>query len=288
MAGRGFRKYNAWLMALRRHSKRGEARKGAPKHLFDCWDDVARQLRRARHVALFTDFDGTLTPIRRDPEAARLVPRMRELLEKLTKSGITLGVVSGRKVADLRRRVRLKHIWYGGAHGLFLLDPQGRSHSLATAEQKARIGRATRLLAKHIRGARGLRIEHKIATVALHYRGAPPQSQRVAWDAVARVMELDPNLCLLASIKAWGLLPDAQSDKWAAVSFIVERERRRHSGGRWLLIFIGDDATDERVFAKMHGISIAVGKREKTAAQYRLRSPGEVQQFLALLIATKG
>lgn len=248
---------------------------------------MSGRIRRARCVALFTDFDGTLTPIRENPAAAGLAPRVRELLEELAQSGITLGIISGRTVADVRRLARLKRIWYAGAHGLFLRDPENRTHSLVTPEQTARVREATRLLAKQIRGARGLRIEHKIATVAVHYRGAPQNSQRIARNAVARAMECDPNLSLLPSKKAWGLLPDAQSDKWGAISFIIERERRRHRSARWLLIFIGDDATDERVFVRMNGISIAVGKRSKTAAQYWLRSPGEVRKFLERLNAMR-
>lgn len=274
-------------MGQRRHSKRSKTQTKAPKHLFHSWGEITGQIRRAQHVALFTDFDGTLTPIRRDPEAVGLAPKVRELLENLSKSGIILGVVSGRKVADVRKRVRLRRIWYAGAHGLFLRDPENRAYSLARPAQKARIREASRLLAASIRGARGLWIEQKIATVALHYRGAPPKSQQIARDAVAKAMERDPHLCLLASKKVWGLLPDAQSDKWGAISFIMEREQQRNSSGRWLLIFVGDDATDERVFARMKGISVAVGKKNKTAARYWLRSPGEVRKFLERLNAMR-
>jgi trehalose-phosphatase len=274
-------------MGRRRHSRRRKAQHEAPKHLFDCWGEVTGQIRRAQHVALFCDFDGTLTPIRRHPGVVGLAPRVRELLADAAKSGIVLGVVSGRETADLRKRVGLRGIWYAGAHGLLLRDPENRSHSLVKPEQKARIREAARFLAKQIRGARGLWIERKIATAALHYRGAPPKSQAIARDAVARAMERDPHLCLLASKKVWGLLPDAQSDKWRGVSFIMEREQQRNAGGRWLVIFVGDDATDERVFARMRGISIAVGKKSKTAARYWLRSPGEVRKFLERLNALR-
>jgi len=276
------------MIRRRRRTKTGARSRvpnNAPKRLFDCWGEITGQIRRAQRVALFTDFDGTLTRIRRDPEAVDLSPRVRESLVELAKSGMIVGVVSGRKVADVRRHVQVKGIWYAGAHGMFLRDPQNQSHSLARPEHKARIRAAVRVLEKNIRGARGLRIEKKIATVALHYRGAPPSSQLIARDAVARAMERDPNLCLLASKKVWGLLPDVTSDKWGAIKFIMEREQRSNSGGRWLLIFIGDDATDERVFMRMKGISIAVGKKSKTAARYWLRSPGDVHKFLDRLNA---
>ncbi len=268
-------------------SRRRKARNKAPRYLFDCWDEINGRIRRARHVAFFCDFDGTLTPIRRNPDAVGLAPRVRGLIEELAESGIIVGVVSGRKIGDVRKRVGLRRIWYGGAHGLFLRDREGRTHSLAKPGHKARIREAANLLARQIRGASGLRIERKIATVALHYRGAPLKSQAIARNAVARAMERDPRLCLLASKKVWGLLPDAQSDKWGAISFIMKHEQRRNSDGPWLVIFIGDDATDERAFARMSGISIVVGEKTKTAARYWLRSPGEVRKFLERLNATR-
>jgi trehalose-phosphatase len=274
-------------MGRRRHSRRRKAQNEAPKHLFDCWGEVAGQIRRAQHVALFCDFDGTLAPIRRDPDAVALPSRVRKQLENLAKSGITLGVVTGRKIADVRKRVGLRGIWYAGAHGLFLRDPENQSYSLAKPEHKERIGKAARTVRRQIRGARGLRLERKVAAVSLHYRGAPPESQRIARDAVAKALERDPRLSLLANKKIWELLADAQSDKWQGISFIMEREQRRNSDGRWLVIFVGDDATDERVFAKMRGISIAVGKKSKTAARYWLRSPGEVRKFLERLNAMR-
>jgi trehalose-phosphatase len=274
-------------MSRQKHSRTDAGRAATPRYSFDCWSEIHRQIRRARQVAFFTDFDGTLTPIRRYPEAVGLSPRVRRLLEQIARTGMVVGVVSGRKVADVRKRVRVSGIWYAGAHGLFLRDPHNRSFSLATPEQKARIRAATRLLAKHIRGAPGLRLERKVATVALHYRGAPASSQRIARDAVGKVMERYPSLCLLSSKKVWGLLPDAESDKWGAISFILSRERRGRPGGRLLTIFIGDDATDERVFERMSGISIAVGKRNRTAARFYLRSPAEVRKFLERLNETQ-
>jgi trehalose-phosphatase len=123
-------------------------------------------------------------------------------------------------------------------------------------------------------------VEPKGATVAVHYRGASRRNVVRAREALTQCREEIPGLHLMKGKKVWELLPKREVDKWAAIQFILKRERRkRRSAGR-TLVYLGDDTTDERVFRKMPGISVAVGKRHKTAARFFLRSPAEVRQFL--------
>jgi trehalose-phosphatase len=255
----------------------------SPRNVFTCWKEIIRKIRRARHLALFTDFDGTLAGIRKDPEGVALSPRVRGLLQEIAQSGAVVGVVSGRKVEDVRVRVGLGGIWYVGAHGFFLLDPSNHPVRLMSPKQRRLMRRVERDLSRRLRGVRGLRLEPKQATVAVHYRGAPAASRRLARSAVFETIRRHPQMSLLSGKSVWGLLPDARTDKWTAISFILRRERRRRAGGRWATIFAGDDATDERVFEKMDGVTIAVGKKSKTAARYCVRSPLEVRTFLERL-----
>jgi len=255
----------------------------AARHALEAWSHIAGRLRRARHVALFTDFDGTLARIRRHPHQASLPARARELLRELAGMGVTVGVVSGRRVRDVRRHVGLRHIWYAGSHGFFLLDPGNHAIRLANAKQNELMKRVEKVLAQRLRGLPGIRLEPKQPVVTVHYRGTTARSARLARDAVREMMSQHPEMCLLSGKKVWGLLPDSSTDKWAAISYILRRERRRAPRGRWLAIFLGDDATDERVFKKMSGISIAVGRKHGTGAQYYLRSPAEVKRFLERL-----
>lgn len=275
------------LMRRMQTSRTPRERRTVPQHVFDCWDGIARRIDRTRQVALFTDFDGTLTPIRKNPNEVELSPRVRDLLGGIAKSGVLVGIVSGRNVDDVRKRVGLKRIWYVGAHGFFLRDPQNHAISLVKRDQKVRMRKAIRQIGREIRGARGLRLETKIASVALHYREASARSRRIGRMAVAKAMQRDPKLSLLESKKIWGLLPDDRSDKWSAIQFIMNRECRRNSRETCLPIFIGDDATDERVFKRMRGVSVVVGKKSDTAARFWLRSPGEVRQFLERFLATR-
>ncbi|HUJ31479.1 MAG TPA: trehalose-phosphatase [Candidatus Acidoferrum sp.] len=252
----------------------------SPRHALDSWNEIAGQIRRAPHLALFTDFDGTLVRIRKHPDHVVLPARVRSLLGSIAHAGVTVGVVSGREVADVRKRVSLTRIWYVGAHGFFIRDPANRAIALVSREERERIRTIKRILTRRLRGVPGLRLEPKEATIAVHYRAAPARSVHLARNVMIGLMKRYPELCSLPGKKVLGFLPGPRTDKWTAISFILRRERRKSPRGRWLAIFLGDDATDERVFHKMHGISVAVGKKHRTAARYYLRSPAEVIRFL--------
>jgi trehalose-phosphatase len=64
-------------------------------------------------LILFLDFDGTLTPIVSSPNRARLSRPVRETLRKLV-GLLPVVVISGRAPKDLRRRVGLQEVCYGG------------------------------------------------------------------------------------------------------------------------------------------------------------------------------
>ncbi|HKW89882.1 MAG TPA: trehalose-phosphatase [Candidatus Acidoferrales bacterium] len=253
-----------------------------PRHLWKCWKRIAKNLGPARKIALFADFDGTLVRIKKDPRRARLAPGVKKLLARIAGKGAVVGIVSGRPLADAQERVGLKHIWYAGAHGFFLRDPSNRSFSLAAPSQLRRIRAARLFLARKLAKTRGVRLEPKLATIAVHYRGAPKRSERIARCVVAEALKEYPDLRLLPGKKLLELSPDLRIDKWKAIQFIMQKEKMRNAGQR-KVIFMGDDVTDERVFRKLPDISIAVGKKHRTAAKYYLYSPAGVRRFLQAL-----
>ena len=250
-----------------------------PQQLFSAWPEIVRRMRSAARIALFVDFDGTLTPIRRWPNQVRLERNVRGLLEGIAKKIITLGIVSGRRITDVRARVGLGGIWYVGAHGYALRGPSGKAKTLVNEGALARMLMVRRRLAAELRGIPGILLEPKEATVAAHYRNAAPAARRSARKEIQQLLEAYPQLHLLPGKKVWELLPNGRTSKWTAIRHILKLERSRHSG-RWLLFYLGDDSTDERVFEKMNGISVVVGRRRSTAARYFLRSPAEVNEFL--------
>ena len=97
--------------------------KSVPPPIEDHVDRVQTTLERAPHVLCCLDFDGTLAPIVSDPSEARIrsetEPVLRTLVERPT---VTVAIVSGRSVDDLRDRVDANAILVGN-HGLELDRP---------------------------------------------------------------------------------------------------------------------------------------------------------------------
>ena len=248
-----------------------------PRHLWEVWEQVERRIHRASSLALFTDFDGTLVPIARSPEQVRLPPPVRLALSSLIRKGVMVGVASGRKLADVRARVGLRGIWYVGSHGYSLHCPGSRPLILLDPEQKAGMAKVRRLLARQFRGVAGIQLEPKEGSVAVHYRNASRRAALLAAAAIRQILKTHPHWHLLSGKKVWELLPDRRTSKWTAIQYILRQESR---SGSYLLFYLGDNSTDERVFQQMKGISIAVGKRRRTAARFFLRSPSEVALFL--------
>src|SRR6185369_2814198 len=91
--------------------------------LLDNIDPILRRARDAGRVLLALDFDGTLSPIAARPEAAVLPRATASALAGLAARGdVTVAILSGRSVADIRRRLGLDCV-YAGNHGLEIEGP---------------------------------------------------------------------------------------------------------------------------------------------------------------------
>ena len=246
--------------------------------LFACWPEVARRLRSASHLVLFLDFDGTLTPIRRRPEdVPPLDLSTRRLLRRLASHRrVDVYVISGRRLADLRSRVRAPGVRLLGLYGW-----EGRGNPPLRKERKL-VQRAKRLLADRLAEMSRIWLEDKKLAIAVHYRGALPDEVRTARLIVREVLEhFQPQLRLIHERKAWQLVHCAVGGKGSAVRRLL-RERRRPD----LAVFAGDDAADESAFAALpRGITVRVGNTRRTKARFYLRNPGEVITFLRKLEA---
>src|SRR3989304_8849681 len=80
--------------------------------------DILAPLARTPHFGLFSDLDGTLAPIAISPQAAQLSPRGRQFLTALREALPLLVLISGRRVANLVKKVDVPGLVYIGNHGL--------------------------------------------------------------------------------------------------------------------------------------------------------------------------
>ena len=80
-----------------------------------------------RQPLICLDFDGTLSEIVPDPDAATLVDGAAEALKQLA-AQCPVAILSGRDLADIRGRVGVPGLWYAGSHGFELSGPDGSHH----------------------------------------------------------------------------------------------------------------------------------------------------------------
>ena len=235
-----------------------------------------------KHLLLFADFDGTLAPIVDDPAEAHLLPGIREVLFQLNRcNNITIALLSGRALPDLRARVGLDLI-YAGNHGLEISTPylQYRNDTAVLAAS----GLAE--LAGRITGAlyciQGAMIENKGLTVSVHYRRVAEAQWPDVVGAVKHEIETVATLFDLSfGKKVLEIKPKTGWNKGSAAQLL----RRHLDLGSAFPIAIGDDATDEDLFNAFHdGVSIKVGCSKSSKAMYELTGCEEVAVFLERLL----
>ena len=253
------------------------------RHLFNDWASVSQRVSEGSRLAVITDFDGTLAPIRRRASQARLSQRVRQALERLTADGHLVGIVSGRPLEDLERRVGIPGLWYGGSHGYFMRAPDGWRLSLLRHEERLRIVHVTHRLKATLGQLPGITVEAKPGAVAVHYRMATPAMRRRISPLVRGILAGFPGLRVFPGRMVWEVLPAGHVDKYLAARFILRVARQRDSRSFAWPIYLGDDVSDEGVFARWSGISVAVGRRPDTAARYFVKSPTEVATCLERL-----
>jgi trehalose-phosphatase len=254
-------------------------KRGGRLHLLARWGLVRRRLRRARHLALLFDFDGTLVPIETRPSQARLGRGTRRLLTRIARRPhTTVCLISGRRLADLRRRARVPGADFLGLHGW----EGNRSADGLPRRAYRMIRNLKRRLAPHLRTMRGVELENKGFALGVHYRRAAPETRVRARAALRQALAArrpTDGLRVVLGKKVWEVLPCENLGKGAAI-----RQLARRWPARTLAFYLGDDAGDEPAFRALpRAITVLVGRRRKTAARYWLRGPEEVRAFLARL-----
>jgi trehalose 6-phosphate phosphatase len=199
---------------------------------------------RAKEVALCIDFDGTLSPIVADPEAARPLQGVVELLGPLAERFAAVALISGRPAGYLAEHAAASGIRYLGLYGLqeihagqVRVDPR-----LEAARPAVIAAREALQEASAVRDS-GAWLEDKEYAVAIHTRRiAEPDRWAAPIDKTAR--ETDAcGLEVIPGRMVWELRPPVRSDKGDAVRRVVAE-----SGAQEVAV-VGDDLGDVPAFA---------------------------------------
>jgi alpha,alpha-trehalase len=238
-----------------------------------------------RQLAIFLDYDGTLTPIVSHPENALLYDSTRQTLQALAMRA-WVAILSGRDLDDVRQRVNIVAVVYGGSHGFDIAGPRGLRRQEATEFLPA-LDVAEKELREKLDGIAGALLERKRFSIAAHYRNVNESDVPKLQRAVSEVAERHRELRKMDGKKVYELLPDIDWDKGKAVLWLLETLGLERAKVR--PIYIGDDRTDEDAFHALEksGVGILVSEQPRpTAASYSLKDPAEVERFLRELIAT--
>jgi trehalose 6-phosphate phosphatase len=244
----------------------------------------ALDVMTGRRPAVFFDFDGTLSEIVENPDAARLVEGAADALTTLS-AQCPVAILSGRDLADVRERIGLPGIWYAGSHGFELTGPDGAHHENAEAAASIPVlAEAAAELADQLGHIPGVVVEHKRFGVAVHYRNAA--RDRVG-EVAAAVRSAGGRTALHVTTgrEVIELRPNVDWDKGKTLRWVLDHIRDDQQPGPLLPIYLGDDITDEDAFDAVHddGIPIVVRHNDDgdraTAASYALDNPGRAREF---------
>jgi trehalose 6-phosphate phosphatase len=223
------------------------------------------------NVLLAFDYDGTLAPIVDEPDQAMMRPHTRRLLQRLA-ALYRVVIISGRAQSDIMKRLRgigVREII--GNHGI---EPWRKSDRFIEIVQRWRP-----LLEDALHGMRGVRLEDKVLSLAVHFRACDAKKEARA--AILDVVERLEDIRVIGGKDVINLLPNGAPDKGMAL------EKARERLGCDTALYVGDDDTDEDVFALDQPerlLSIRVTEDPASRAQFCIDDQAEIDELLETLI----
>lgn len=277
-----------------------------------------------RRLFLF-DYDGTLTPIVKDPAAAIPSDKLNRVLDILASDPKNqIWIISGRDQAFLEKWMGRKHVGLSAEHGCFIKDLGSKEWvNLAEAYDMSWQPKVEDVFKKYTKQTPGSNIEIKKVALTWHYRGADPelgayQAQKcldelndtIATEYDVEVMSGKANIEVRPKFLNKGEIVKRLVTHPHGTKQSLEEELNKEVSHEELPDFVlclGDDLTDEDMFKSLHKIEnqwkldnvtknefgtygvfpVAVGPAsKKTVATAHLTEPAQVLETLGLLAGT--
>lgn len=242
--------------------------------------------RQAPELRLLLDYDGTLVPLARSPEAAAPDDDLLELLKALSDLPNTrIDIVSGRPREPLEAWFGHLHLGLWAEHGFWRRSATEQVWHAAANPWPNWQERVLPILEQFTAATPGSHIERKSATLAWHFRGAQREH------GIRQAHELRMLLGTAFSNQPWGVVEGKKvievrlraADKAAVATRIVAQ-----CGAGTAIVAIGDERTDDDLFNALppSSLRVAVGMPSRHA-EYAVDSYRDVRALLRGIISAR-
>jgi trehalose 6-phosphate phosphatase len=242
-------------------------------------------------LALFSDIDGTLSPIVDDPDEAYVPAEMQNHVRSLMAEGVIVAMITGRSLDRAKRIVGVPVRAYAASHGVDVWV-DGESMRPPEVEEWERKARQALADLREIDGRGGIAVEDKAFGLAIHYRNADDRTEAhegilraIGESEAAGEFEVHEGRMLVE------LRPKLAIDKGTALADLARRFGARG------VVCLGDDVTDIDMFAAaqslrgegVRAVTIAVRNEEADgrvmdSADYWVDGVEGVQWFLGEMV----
>jgi trehalose 6-phosphate phosphatase len=230
--------------------------------------------------ALFLDIDGTLIQLAETPDSVDIDPFLgMALTETASILGGALALITGRSIRDVDVLFPGIMLPIAGQHGCERRSCDG-AMNLHAADAKT-LDRLRDLFSNFAARHPGILVEHKGASLALHYRQVPELASHVHRSVRDAMEDVEGSWTVEGGKRLVEIRPGGRNKGRAIADFMGERP---FAGRR--AVFVGDDRGDEhgfRVVDKARGIAVKVGNGP-TSARYRLPDVDAVRAWIAALV----
>ena len=245
-------------------------------------DDLINDIIKGKKIFIFSDNDGTLTPIKQNPELAIPEEKTRQLISRIGRyPAVVFTLVTGRPKEYCDKYFKNLPINIFAEHGAFFTSPTNPSwKSMLSPDEFATLkDEILPLIQSFVKTVPGTHIELKSTSIVWHYREADPHfAENQAKALIASLGQLLQNTSYATySGKKIVEVRHRLANKGRALEYVLKQFGWEEHDS---ILTIGDDITDEDMYRirPEKNISIHVGQPHFKAVHY-LCSTDEVSVF---------
>lgn len=241
--------------------------------------EMLRDRASSLHPFWMFDWDGSLVDLAPRPDAIVVPPQLLEDLRSLPRINEgRVAIISGRSLADLEHWIPLSDVWLIGNHGAeWRIGGRYGTVDLPPRVKEA-LSRVRSGLSELTIQFPNSALEDKAWTLSFHVRGLDHAARQSAGEAVRSIVAPHSTLSVRPADACLEIRPKHGPTKGDGVRRLLE------AAPNTTPFTFGDDWTDEDAFYAANeipmGLTVVVGLRRPTSAQYEISSPARLRSLL--------